>query len=239
MKAWRSVCGPTGLLMPALRASRRTIRQAAWRSSRCPSRPRKIGVAIEARHGGQPSSDRRPSAATGFEVAGEALEVAPAHAERTQAVLRAPRDELAQVQGVGLPGDSPVGGEERGQRVALSVGELGVDDCDRGRWNGGGHVAPPDQAETWRPEPPGPQLHVGSVNVGTICRGRRRRSPPSPNAPTAESVTPVCAISTSGRDCQVAAEGVGIVRGSIDNAVRREQSAASGDRSSHPGASSP
>lgn len=43
MNAWRSVCGPTGLLIPALRASRRTIRQAACRSRRSPLRPRKIG----------------------------------------------------------------------------------------------------------------------------------------------------------------------------------------------------
>ena len=36
MKAWRRVCGPTGLVIPARRAARRTIRPAPWRSSRRP-----------------------------------------------------------------------------------------------------------------------------------------------------------------------------------------------------------
>jgi hypothetical protein len=36
--------GPTGLLIPALRPRRQTIRQAACRSSRRPSRPTKIGT---------------------------------------------------------------------------------------------------------------------------------------------------------------------------------------------------
>jgi hypothetical protein len=43
MNAWRSVCGPTGLLIPARRASRRTIRPAPRRSNRRPSAARKIG----------------------------------------------------------------------------------------------------------------------------------------------------------------------------------------------------
>ena len=43
MKAWRRVCGPIGLLTPALRATRRTIRPAVWRSKRLPSGPMKMG----------------------------------------------------------------------------------------------------------------------------------------------------------------------------------------------------
>ena len=43
MNAWRRVCGPTRLVIPALRAMRRTIRPAAWRSRRSPSVPVKIG----------------------------------------------------------------------------------------------------------------------------------------------------------------------------------------------------
>ena len=43
MNAWRSVCGPTGLLIPARQAIRRTIRPAPCRSSRRPSGARKIG----------------------------------------------------------------------------------------------------------------------------------------------------------------------------------------------------
>ena len=44
MNAWRNVWGPTDLLMPAWRAKRRTIRHAAWRSSRSPLDARKIGT---------------------------------------------------------------------------------------------------------------------------------------------------------------------------------------------------
>jgi hypothetical protein len=43
MKAWRSVCGPIFLTSPALRATRRTIRPAACRSSRWPEEVVKIG----------------------------------------------------------------------------------------------------------------------------------------------------------------------------------------------------
>src|SRR6516162_388667 len=43
MNACRSVCGPTGLLIPARAAARRTIRAAPCRSSRRPSAARKIG----------------------------------------------------------------------------------------------------------------------------------------------------------------------------------------------------
>jgi hypothetical protein len=43
MNACRRVCGPTGLVMPARRAIRRTIRPAPCRSSRRPSAVRKIG----------------------------------------------------------------------------------------------------------------------------------------------------------------------------------------------------
>ena len=270
MKAWRRVCGPTGLLMPALRARRRTIRQAAWRSSRSPllseedrpldpfadgeidgpggsrgerdgddlaalaqHRERAVapfeaerldvgaerfgdpqpvdrqqgdervlagrgqpgsdeegadlvavqaggvrlvvqagpadmrrrrpleqallfGVAVEAGDRAEPTSDRRPSAPTGFEVAGEALDVGPAGAEQAQVVLGAPGDELAQVQRVGLTGQASVAGEERRQRVPLGVGERQVDDRDIGGRSCIRHVAPPGQAGTWRPEPPGP-----------------------------------------------------------------------------------
>jgi hypothetical protein len=46
MNAWRSVCGPTGLLIPARLATRRTIRAAPCRSSRRPSGDRKIGPSL-------------------------------------------------------------------------------------------------------------------------------------------------------------------------------------------------
>ena len=43
MNACRSVCGPTGLSIPARRATRWTTRAAPCRSSRCPLGPQKIG----------------------------------------------------------------------------------------------------------------------------------------------------------------------------------------------------
>ena len=46
MKACLSVCGPTVLVIPALRATRRTIRPAPCRSSRCPSAARKMGPSL-------------------------------------------------------------------------------------------------------------------------------------------------------------------------------------------------
>jgi hypothetical protein len=34
MNVWRNVCVPTGLVIPAQRAMRRTVRPAPWRSKR-------------------------------------------------------------------------------------------------------------------------------------------------------------------------------------------------------------
>ncbi len=45
MNAWRSVCGPISLAMPARRATRRTMRAAPCRSRRLPSLVVKIGPA--------------------------------------------------------------------------------------------------------------------------------------------------------------------------------------------------
>jgi hypothetical protein len=94
----------------------------------------------------------RPSDRTGtptfFQVASEALDVSAACVEQPKVILLAAGDELAKVQGVGVAGQSPVAGEEGGERVLLGVGQLRVDDCDVGREGCGGHVAPPGQAET-------------------------------------------------------------------------------------------
>jgi len=46
MNACRSVCGPTGLAIPARRATRRTIRPAPCRSRRRPSAARKTGPSM-------------------------------------------------------------------------------------------------------------------------------------------------------------------------------------------------
>ena len=58
-----------------------------------------------------------------FEVAGEALDVDPMDVEQTPVVLPAPRRELAQIEGVGLPGEASVPGEEAEQRRLLDLGQ--------------------------------------------------------------------------------------------------------------------
>jgi hypothetical protein len=50
----------------------------------------------------------------GLEVAGEQLDVGAADGEQPQLPLAAPGGELAQVQGVGLPGLAGVTGQESG-----------------------------------------------------------------------------------------------------------------------------
>ena len=128
-----------------------------------------FGVAVEAGHRAQATSDGCPSAPTGFEVPGEALDVGPAGAEQAQVVLGAPGDELAQVQRIGLTGQASVAGQERRQRVPLGVGERRVDDSDIG-----GHSVCRSRctSRSGRDLEAGaarPQLHVEKANVGTIC----------------------------------------------------------------------
>ncbi len=70
-----------------------------------------------------PSGDGGPGPAQGLEVAGEALDVAPAHAEERQALFCAPSGELAQVKGVGVSGQARVATQEPSQGQGLDVGE--------------------------------------------------------------------------------------------------------------------
>ncbi len=119
--------------------------------------PLLFGVAVEAGDGAEPAGDWRPGPSPGLEVAGEALDVGPARCEQADLVLLAPGDELAQVQGVGVASQASVAGKERSERILLDVGEDGIDDSDVGCWRGG-HMAPPGQAETRRPEQAGPSF---------------------------------------------------------------------------------
>src|SRR5258708_6208351 len=130
MNACRSVWGPTGLAIPARRATGQTIRPAPCRSSRRlpaarkavrrrgrrgPGRARRRcgagaggwvvkeffldGVLVEPGDGAQPARDGGASAAAGFQVAGEALDVGPAGGEQAHLVLLAPGRVLAQRAG--------------------------------------------------------------------------------------------------------------------------------------------
>jgi len=70
------------------------------------------GVLVEPGDGAQPSGDRGPGPASGFEIAGEALDIGAADGEQVQETGAAPGGELAQVQCVrfaGQPAVSAVG----------------------------------------------------------------------------------------------------------------------------------
>ena len=73
-----------------------------------------LGVAVEARHRGQASSDHGPRLAGGLEHAGERLDVGAVHLEDRKVVGGAEREELAEVAGVGVTGEPAVAAEEPG-----------------------------------------------------------------------------------------------------------------------------
>jgi hypothetical protein len=145
-----------------------------------------FGVAVEARHRAQTTCHCRPGTPASLEVPSEALDVSPARREQPQVVLLAPGDELAKVQGIGLAGQVSIAGEERRERVPLGIGERRIDSSDVGRWSCGGHVAPPGQAETQRPERQGPSnmltasTYARSVTADHgVRRPRRTHLPPT------------------------------------------------------------
>lgn len=98
-------------------------------------------------------------------------------------MVRAPGDELAQVQGVGLAGQAAIAGKEPAERIALSIqnsGSITATSVVRvvvGTWHLQGH------AETREVGATRPQLHVEYINVRTICCGRQLYSTPVPNVP--------------------------------------------------------
>ena len=79
------------------------------------------GVPVEASDGAQPPGDGSPGPATGFQVAGEALDVGAARLEQAQVAELAPAGVLPQVQGVGLTGQAGITGQEPGQRPLLGL----------------------------------------------------------------------------------------------------------------------
>ena len=103
------------------------------------------GVLAEPGDGAQPAGHRRPSAAPGFQVAGEALDVGTPGLEQADVALLAPRGELAQVQGVSLTGQAGVTGQEPSQGESLRTGEHRLGHGDHGGRGQcrGGHRAPP------------------------------------------------------------------------------------------------
>jgi hypothetical protein len=81
------------------------------------------GVPVEPGDGAQPPGDSRPGAATGFQVPGEAFDVGAADSEQREGPGAAPGGELPQVQGVRLPGQAAVPGQEAGEREPLGIAE--------------------------------------------------------------------------------------------------------------------
>jgi hypothetical protein len=101
------------------------------------------GVAVEPGDGAQPPGDGGPGAATGFQVAGKALDVRAAGLEQTQVALLTPAGVLAQVQRVRLARQAGIARQESSQGEPLGLSEHrlgGSDSCGRGR---SGHGAPP------------------------------------------------------------------------------------------------
>jgi hypothetical protein len=72
------------------------------------------GVAVEPGDGAQAAGDGGPGPATGFQVAGEELDVGVVGAEQVQLVLLAPARVLPQVQLIRLAGQAAVPGQKPG-----------------------------------------------------------------------------------------------------------------------------
>jgi hypothetical protein len=69
-----------------------------------------LGVAVEPHDGREAPTDRCPGSAELFEFAGKQLDLAAVHIEQPDAATFAPSEELAKVEGVGLPGATGVAG---------------------------------------------------------------------------------------------------------------------------------
>src|SRR5947209_1941829 len=91
-------------------------------------------VLVEPGDGAQPPGDGGAGPASGFQVPGEALDVGAADGEQGHRAGPAPAGELAQVQGVGLPGQAAVPGQEPGEGESLGLGEGRLDRGERGGW---------------------------------------------------------------------------------------------------------
>ena len=137
--------------------------------------------------------DGGPGAATGFEVAGEALDVGAAGPEQAQVVLLAPTRVLAQVKRVCLAGQAGVGRPgtrlTRSRSTLLNIGSAGMRAADgvvvvirhlQGRAQPGGGAR--RGASEWR-EPPGETAeHQRQVTVQALAQTSSTRLDPVPSA---------------------------------------------------------
>jgi hypothetical protein len=104
--------------------------------------PLLFGVAVEPAHRAQAAGDGGPRLALVLQVAGETLDIDPANLEQTTTMLQTPGGELAQIQGVGDTGLTPIAGQEPDERHPLGFGQRRLATNQRGG-RGVGHKAPP------------------------------------------------------------------------------------------------
>jgi hypothetical protein len=102
-------------------------------------------VLVEPGDGAQPAGHSRPGPAALFQVTGERFDVRATDREQRQRPGPAPDRELAQVEGVRLPGQAAVAGQETGEREPFGVGEHGLDGDEDSGWGRGGHGHLPGQ----------------------------------------------------------------------------------------------
>src|SRR5664280_3314569 len=100
-----------------------------------------FGIAIEARHGAQSATDGGRCPTSSFQLPTVGLYVASPNLEQVQVSLIAEGDELTEIQGIGVAGESSVAAEEPGQGYVFRTGKLRAVDDDGCRC--GGHGIPP------------------------------------------------------------------------------------------------
>jgi hypothetical protein len=119
-----------------------------------------------------------------LQVAGEGFDVGSADGKQGHRTGSAPAGELAQVQGVRLPGQAAVPRQDPGESDPLGAGEDGLDRGGRSRWGGSGHRAPPGQAGTGKLGQPRPRMETGTCGPRSsgrvagraeLSQARRRR----------------------------------------------------------------
>jgi len=86
-----------------------------------------FGVPVEGRDRAEPPRDRRPGTTFGIQIASEGFDVHATSVEQTQVVAETPRRVLAEIQGVRVPGQAPVAGQEPGERDRFSIAEHRID----------------------------------------------------------------------------------------------------------------
>ena len=92
-----------------------------------------FGVAVVSGHGAESAGHGGPGPAAFFEPASVAFNVGPAGPEEGDGPLLAPGGEPAQVEHVGVSGQTPISGQVPDQGLLLGIREGGVveDNCGR------------------------------------------------------------------------------------------------------------